>query len=148
MTRFLIVGLAAIAAVLGGAYAATVYETTKQSASETIAVEPVEIMKLEPISVPVIRQGVVEGYVIARVAVTAASSEVKKSRADFMLYAGAASFRAVYEEEALDFTALKLVQLASLSERITKLANAEIGRPSIKKTVIETLNFVKRSEVR
>ena len=148
MIRLLIVGLVAVSAALGGVYAGTLLGAPTGPSTPVVAAEPVEIIKLESVSVPIIRKGAVDGYVIAHVSITAIAAEVKKNRASLLLYAGAASFRAIYEEEGLDFAALKSIQLSALSERITKLASDEMGNSSIKKTTIESLSFVSRSEIR
>jgi hypothetical protein len=146
--RLLALGLVAVAATLAGSYAAMLWGTAKKSGAEPEEQAILELVKLEPVSVPVIRGGKVDGYVIARVAVSAAASDVKKSKPVLAAYASEAVFRAVYEEEAFDFSALKAVQVSALAERIAKLANERIGRAAIKQSVIESLNFVSRSEVR
>ena len=145
--RILVPGLLAIAATLGGAWLTLSLEKGQRSAKLD---DPVvlEIVKLEHASVPIIRNGAVVGYVIARVSIGVAVHELKTGRPAIVAYAGEAVFRAVYEEPTFDFSALKTADLPALTERMTALANARIGRDVVKKTVIEHLGFVDKALVR
>lgn len=142
------VALVAIISTLGGTYAAKLFATAAKSAAVAEEGLVVDIVKLEPISVPIVRQGKIEGYVIARVALSAPSHDVKNSKAVLMAYASEATFRAIYEDQVFDFAALKAANVAALAGRISKLANERIGRPTIKQALVESLNFVAKSEVR
>ena len=71
-----------------------------------------------------------------------------KNKETLTLYVSEAIFRSVYEEEALDFTALKPVQVEALVHRIVEKANARIGRPAIAQIFVEGLNFLAHEAVR
>ncbi|MBN9263446.1 MAG: hypothetical protein J0I75_02570 [Hyphomicrobium sp.] len=54
----------------------------------------------------------------------------------------------VYNEEDLDFAALKIVEVDKLIERILTKVNARIARPMISQIYVESLNFLAHDAVR
>jgi hypothetical protein len=138
-------GLAGIAATLAGSFLAMILGAPQEVGSEKKEPE-VEIVKFDSITVPIIRRAKIQGYVVVRMAAVAYAAELKIGRPMLMAFASEAGFRAIYEEESFDFTALKPVQVATLAERITTLTNARLARPFLKQTAIENLAFVPQSE--
>lgn len=147
MIKLLALGLAAVGATLLGSYAAAMLASPGSPAA---APEPeaIEVVKLDPVSVPVIRQGKVQGYVIARAAIMATAAEVKKHKPALVIYAGEAIFQAIYEEEAFDFAAMKPAKISALGDRIAMLANQRLGRAAIRQLAVESLNFLTPAETR
>lgn len=141
------VALVAIISTLGGTYGGKLYATAEKTTDPSNGTA-VDIVKLDPISVPIIRKGQIEGYVVARIAVAATTSDVKNGKAVLVAYASEATFRAVYEDQSFEFANLKPADVAVLTERIAKLSNERIGRPAIKQALVESLNFVSKSEAR
>lgn len=142
----LIAGLAAILATLAGSFGATMLVGGEKEPQKK-APPATELLKLDVISVPVIRSGRIQGYVIARGSVGAAADEVKSNRALLSAYSVEGLFRAIYEEN-LDFDALKPVDLTRLADTTTRMINERIGRQIVSSTVFENLNFVPPSGVR
>lgn len=147
MIKLIVLGLAGIAATLGGTFLATILGAPTDAKVEKKEPE-VEIVKFDAISVPIIRRAKVQGYVVVRISILAHSAELKTGRPTLTAFASEAAFRAIYEEEAFDFSALKPVQIAAIAEKITVLANGRLVRPYIKQTAIESLNFVTQSEIK
>jgi hypothetical protein len=147
MVRMLLLGLVVVLSTLGGSYAAMQLPRGGAAGGEGDASDEVTVVKLEPVSVPVVRAGKIQGYVLGRIAFAASAKEMK-NKETLTLYVSEAIFRAVYEEEALDFTALKPVQVEALVHRIVEKANARIGRPAIAQIFVESLNFLAHEAVR
>ena len=148
MTGYLIVGGVAIVTTLGGAYAAMTMSAAHHAAPRTEATLALELMKIEPVSVPVVRFGKIVGYVIARVTISAPSSELKTLRPVVMAFATEAVFRAVYEEPTFDFAGLKVVELKTSADRISRFANERLGRPIVQASIIDGMSFVEPSGIR
>jgi hypothetical protein len=147
MVRMLLLGIVVVIATLGGSYAAMQIPHGTSNAKEETA-EKAEIVKLDPTSVPVVRVGKIQGYVIGRFAFSAPASEVRKDKEALILYVSEAIFRAVYEEEQLDFVALKVVDVEKLIGRIVTKANERIGHPAITQVFVESMNFLAHDAVR
>lgn len=148
MIRYLLTGMVAIAAMSVGAALPRLLggrniETGRQSQQPVL-----EVMKLDPLSVPIVRKGSVEGYVIVRVSIAAPAADLKVGKALIGAYASEAAFKAIHDESAFGFAALKPLQAAALSERIHKLANERAGRIIISQVMIEALNYVSARESR
>jgi hypothetical protein len=143
----LLLGLVVVLSTLGGSYAAMKLPQSSAPAAESDGPGEVAVVKLEPVSVPVVRDGKIQGYVLGRIAFAAGVKEMKNKDA-LTLYVSESIFRSVYEEEALNFADLKAVQVEALAHRIIEKANARIGRPAIAQIFVESLNFLAHEAVR
>lgn len=147
MVRMLLLGLVVVIATLGGSYAAMQFPRGTSSKTED-ASEKAEVVKLDPVSVPVVREGKIQGYVIGRFAFSAPASAIRKDKDVLSLYVNEAIFRSVYEEEGLDFTALKIVEVDKLIGRMVTKANARLGQSTIVQIFVESMNFLAHDAVR
>jgi len=147
MVRMLLLGLVVVLSTLGGSYAAMKLPQSSAPGAESDAKDELMVVKLEPVSVPVVRGGKIQGYVLGRIAFATGAKELK-NKETLILYVSEAIFRAVYEEEELDFTVLKPVQVEALVLRVVEKANARIGRPAIVQVFVESLNFLAHEAVR
>ena len=147
MIRMLLLGLVVVLATLGGSYAA-MQLPKGGTGEEGAAVEANEIVKVDPVSVPVVRDGKIQGYVIGRLAFSSSGSDIRKDKEALILYVTESIFRSIYEEEKLDFTTLKIIDVEALTGRIVSKANARIGRPAIQQVFVENLSFLNHDAVR
>lgn len=148
MVRMLLLGLVVVLSTLGGSYAAMKLPSAMSSGEKDPANEPVTIVKLDPVSVPVVRDGKIQGYVLGRISFSTPSSEASKNKDALLLYVNEAIFRSIYEEETLDFTSLKPIGVEALVGRVVQKANARIGRTAIVQVFVENLNFLAYEAVR
>lgn len=147
MVRMLLLGFVVVLSTLGGSYAAMKLPQSAAAGAESNAPDELTVVKLEPVSVPVVRGGKIQGYVLGRIAFAAGTKEMK-NKDMLTLYVSEAIFRSVYEEEALDFAELKAVQVEALAHRVIEKANARIGRPAVAQIFVESLNFLAHEAVR
>jgi hypothetical protein len=147
MVRILLAGLVVVLSTLAGSYAATKLSRSVVPAVSGQEAEELAVIKLDPVSVPVVRGGKIQGYVLARIAFATRSKEMKH-RELLTLYVSEAVFRSVYEEEALDFADMKPVQIDALVQRIIARANMRIGRPAAAQVIVDSLNFLAHEAVR
>jgi hypothetical protein len=145
MMKSLLLGTLAIVATLGGHYAAGIVSAPKPAVQAPD--EKLEIVKLEPISAPVIRDGKVIGYVIARTSVAVLAPDVKAHRDLLVAYASEAVFRGIYEEKSFDFAAMRAVDVSQLGRRVVEFANKRFGKPVVREAVVESINFVSQAEL-
>jgi hypothetical protein len=145
--KLLITGLTAVFATLAGSYVAGMLAGSPSGAEKTTEAKVLEFIKLDVLSVPVIRQGRVQGYVLARIAIGVPVEDAKKNRIAISLYSSEGAFRAIYEE-GFEFSHLKAADIGRLADRMTKLINDRMRVSVVGVTTIESLNFVPYSEVR
>lgn len=148
MKGHLAVGIVTLVATLAGSHGATYMAAGERHPGRPIDPVSLDVLKLEPVSVPIVRGGAIAGYAIARVNLSVPAPELKTMRPLLAAYATEAVFRAVYEETVFDFSGLKVVEIKALTDRITKFSNERIGRDVVKGAVIDGLSFVEPSNVR
>lgn len=144
----LLLGIVAIVATLAGVHGARLVTSQSSAAPPEAASEKMEIVKLDAVSVPIIRRGNVQGYAIVHAALTVPSGEVKTAKQLLTTFGSEAVIRAFHEEKSIDFTAMQPAQTVVLAERIVGYANARIGRDAVKQAAIEGLSFVEKGDER
>ena len=149
MLKMIVLGLVAVIATLAGAYAGLkMMAPATPGAAQAKAQEPVELVKLDPTSVPVIRAGTISGYAIVRAGYTATASDIKQMRSLLTTLVGEAMFMTLYGDEGLDFGAMKPLQFEAIGERAAKTVNVRISRDAIKRVAIEGITYLTRDEAR
>ncbi len=149
MIKTLLVGFWVCAVALGATYLATQMAASSGSKDEATASEnAVEYIKTDVLSVPVIRDGKVQGYAVAQVSFAVASAKSGSERADPAPYLVDAAFRAFYEAAPLDFTRLKPLNIPAIAAKAKAYANERLGGDIVKDVLIADLNYVARGEVR
>ena len=84
-------------------------------------------IKTEMVSVPVIRAGKVQGYVVAQLSFAVNKTATKKLAFEPTPYLVDIAFRALYENSAIDFSQLQPQDLTLLAKKIAEGANAKLG---------------------
>lgn len=148
MGKLIVLGIMVIASTLGGGFVAR-YLAAPAAPGEIAAVEEtIEHARLDPVSVPIVRNGKISGYVVANVAFSAVAADLKDHKDELALFVNEAAFQALYEEQSFDFSALRRAQLGELATRIQNSANGRLGGRRVRAAVIESLNFLTPQEVR
>lgn len=147
MVKVLLLGLTVMLSTLAGSYAAMKLSGNAVPTSAKDDSADSAIIKLDPVSVPVVRGGRIQGYVLARIAFATTTKEMRNKEL-LTLYVSEAVFRSVYEEETLDFANMKPIQVEALAHKILVRANARIGRPAAAQIIVDSLNFLAHEAVR
>jgi len=106
------------------------------------------LIKLRTISVPVIRDGAVQGYVLAQLLVQADAAAAKSYGQKPEALLADQAFRTLYASEDLDFRRLRRQDLPALSQAIVEGANRRAGLPLVRDVLIQELSYVTRDEAR
>ncbi len=149
MVKIVLVGLWAALSALGSFYGVMVWK-----AGEEAGVQPKELfaaleqVKTDIISVPMISKGEVQGYVLARFVYLADGERLKKLsvKPDVILMDEA--FRLIYESPVSDFQRIEKYDLAKLTKRLKERANKRLGKDLVKDVLVDSINYVARSEIR
>jgi hypothetical protein len=149
MMRTLLVGLWVCGVALGSSYFFTQMQRNSlaQDASKEKA-EIVEFIKADMMSVPVIKGGGVQGYLVAQLSFAVNKVEITRLSFEPTPYLVDIAYRTLYENSAVDFSQLRPQDLASLVKKITEAANAKLGAGIVKDVLLNEINYVARDEVR
>jgi hypothetical protein len=150
MIKIIIAGLWACLVTLAACYAAVSW----QAGNATPEHEPeklyggLETVRTRMISVPVIRSGAIQGYVMAQFSFTADAGILKRLslKADVVVLDEA--FKAIYGEDALDFRQMKQLDLPGLAKRIVEGSNQRFGMHIIEDAFIQEFSYVTKEGTR
>ncbi|KAF2990638.1 flagellar basal body-associated protein FliL [Methylocystis sp. MJC1] len=149
MIRTLVVGLwcgvVALASTYGGAY-----WQEHRAATPAVSDLPVktELKKVKPISVPVITNGVLKGYVSVEFMFVMEAGEGHGSGdVDPEGFLMDEAFRLIYSDTKIDFAKLEKMDIDSLTKQITANVNTRLGKKRIKETLVKNLTFVPKDEI-
>lgn len=135
--------------VTAGATFASVYLGKSGSGEESQTEDlGVEQLTSELISIPILRGGDVEGYVILQLSFGADKVLLEHEKLDAMPYIKDAVFRAIFTSADVDFRHLKPGDLDELATRIAKQANQRLGIELVRQVLFQQLNYVKKEDIR
>jgi hypothetical protein len=148
MIKLLGVGLWACALTFGSAYGVVTYRMGQAGEGAGEARPSVEYIKTEMTSVPVIRKGAVEGYVVFQLTVALDEEKKKETAIDPAPFIVDEAFRAVYEESTLDFTHIEKFKFEELMRGMRDNINKRLGAELVRDILVQQLNYVDKHEVR
>jgi hypothetical protein len=100
------------------------------------------------ISVPIIRSGALQGYVMTQFSFTGDARAMKhlSVKADTVVIDE--GFKAIYGDEVVDFRKMKKQDLPDLGKRIVEGANKRLGAHIIEDVFLQELNYVSKEGTR
>ena len=149
MIKTLLIGLWVCVVALGSSY---FFVQMNNSSAAHVApeaeAEVIEFIKTDMVSVPVIREGKVQGYLVAQLSFAVNKTATKKLAFEPTPYLVDVAYRALYENSAIDFAQLQPQDLTLLAKKIAEGANAKLGGEIVKDVLMNEINYVPRDEVR
>ena len=103
----------------------------------------VEEVTSELTSIPVIRGGDVQGYVILQLSFAA-----DKAVLEPLPYLKDAAFRVIFTSDDIDFRHLKPGDLDRLTDTIMQVANRRLGSPLVRQVLFQQMNYVRKEDIR
>lgn len=149
MIKLLMVGLWAGGVALGGAYLSTMLgqEDPAHAASEE-GEKTIEYVNTDSLSIPIIRDGKVSGYVVTEMSFAIHKPEQAGEEAGPTPYLIDAAYRTVFQNISADFGHLKPQDLQELAAKVRKEANHRLGKDMVQDVLVSSLNFIARDEIR
>lgn len=149
MIRLVAVGLWVCAVTLASGYAAISWQSGRMM--ETGAVNlfgGLSTVKTRLISIPIIADGALHGYVVAQFAFAVNSSLVKQLsvKADLILVDEV--IRTIYATNDFDFRKMEKQDLPALAKVLAENVNSRIGANLVEDVMIAELNYVPKDQIR
>lgn len=148
MIKYIVVGAVVVASTLLGSHSAEVLFRGDASGKASGAQKKSELMKLDAVSVPVIRNRQLEGYVVIKVILEVDSDEFKKNRVALQAYGTEVTLLTVYEDQDTEFFASKPINFDAITSRIVKRGNSRLGRPVFSAAAVEGIQYIKEADLR
>lgn len=147
MIKTISTGLWACVVTILASYFAAQWKADVQPSEETPYLEGLEYRKLEPITVPMIADGKVQGYVLARLVFTADAGALNRLSVEPEPFVTDEAFREIYVNGHVEFGEIAKYDLDQLIKNIREKANARLGPDFIQDILVEEINYVDRSKV-
>ncbi len=149
MARTLMAGLWAIMVTLGAFYGVMIWKAGSQAA---VAPAPLfsrlEQLKTDIVSVPMISNGKIEGYVLARFVFLMDAEKRKKMSFDPGVILTDEAFQLIYASPVRDFQRIEKYDLSQLANALKKRVNKRLGAALVQDVLVDSINYVARGEIR
>jgi hypothetical protein len=102
--------------------------------------------KTMPLNVPMIANGIVEGYIVAQFIYLADTQSLKELSVPPDDFITDEAFRALYSGQ-VDFNHLQKYDLQSLTKALAEKINQRLGREIIKDVLVEEFTYVPKGDI-
>jgi hypothetical protein len=149
MIKLLAIGVWVCIVTLLSSYAAVVWKAPHAHSKEVeIPPDARTTIKLKMLSVPIIRDGEHQGYVVLQFEIIADAALAKRYAARSELVIADEAFKTVYAEDDIDFRKLHKQDLATLTRKIVENVNTRFGTHFAEEAFIDVLNYIPKNETR
>jgi flagellar basal body-associated protein FliL len=131
----------------GTGYAAATWKLSHAEAgAPDHPAEKLQYQKMNPINVPMIADGAVEGYVVAQLGYTY-TDNAPRNTVPPEVYLDDEAFRIIYSDPRLDFHHLEKYDVGALTAALVQRVNQRLNANVIKDVLVQELNFVPKSDI-
>jgi hypothetical protein len=152
MIKPILTGVWVSAATMGAAYVGAIWQkppaTTERQHGGHQAANEMTPIRTRMISVPVVADGGIRGYVVAQFAFTAPAALVKQLPVKPDLFVVDEAFALIYAGDMIDFRQFKKQDLAPLGRKIAENVNKRLGVQVVEDVFLQELNYVPKDKVR
>jgi hypothetical protein len=140
--KLFLVGLWAVCVTLGAGYAVSAYTLSDGADDPRPRLEGLRYTSLPTLSVPVIEDGRVVGYVVVRLVYTADTAVLRALAAEPGAFITDEVFRALYGRAEAQFGKLKRIDLAALAADARAAVNTRMGDEVVQDLLVDGLNYI------
>ena len=144
MIKTIVIGVWAAMVALIASYSVAQWKAEVKPSEEKPYVEGLEYRKLEPLTVPMIADGMVQGYVLARLVFTADAGALRQLKVEPEPFVADEAFREIYNNGRIEFGKLAKYNLDQIVAHIKENANKRLGPDFVQDILIEEINYADR----
>jgi len=147
MIRLVLAGLWVCILTAGTSYAVAYWKENGSALSaKDEYLEGLQHLKTRVLSVPMVENGAVQGYIVARFTYTVEAKTMHQLAVPPEPYVVDEAFRRIYADERLDFRKLARYDLSILTAAIKQRVNERMQAEIVQDVLIEDFNYVSREE--
>jgi hypothetical protein len=148
MMKPMIIGIWACVATLAGAYGGVYWRTHANDPVKSAAhEEKLETRKIKPITVPIIGNGMIKGYILAEFSLVSPKGDPHEHALDPEGYFLDEAYRLIYGWRDKDFTNMPTSDVAEMTRLITEKVNQRLGKEVVKEALVTNFGFIPRDEL-
>ena len=150
MIKPILTGVWVCAATMGSAYLGVVWQrpVVVSDRPDHSASSDLVPIRTRMISVPVVADGAIRGYVVAQFAFTAPAKLMKHLAVKPDLFVVDEAFQLIFSGEMIDFRQFKKQDLPVLGKTIAENVNKRLGIRVVEDVLVQELNYVPKDSVR
>lgn len=147
MMKLLMIGVWGCVVTLAGAYGGVYWRTHSHDSGDKAHEEALETRKIKPITVPIISNGMIKGYILAEFSLVAPKGDPHDKAIDPEGYFLDETYRFIYASSDKDFTNMQTSDVADMTRRITEAVNKRLGKVMVKEALVTNFGFIPRDEL-
>lgn len=150
MIRLLLTGLWVCILTAGASYAVAYWKANGglAAAPKDEYLDGLEYQKTRALSVPMVENGSVQGYIVARFVYTVEAKVLHQLSVPPEPFVVDEAFRNIYGDERLDFRKLARYDLTGLTQAIKGRVNERMQAEVVQDILIEEFNYVSKDDLR
>jgi hypothetical protein len=143
----ILLSVVACLSTVGGVYGAVTWKSSMTSKPDEDENRKLLMLKTPMVSVPILSDGQVLGYVVTRLQFAADSALAKQSSIQPEAFVADEAFRLIYETTPKDIKAGRKHALKELTEGIIAGTNARLGRNVVKDVMIDSWTYLSKQDM-
>ncbi len=147
MIRMILLALVACLSTVGGVFGAVTWKSSMNAEPSKDEKHKLQMLKTPMVSVPILSDGQVLGYVVTRLQFAADAELLKESSVQPEAFVADEAFRLIYETTPKDIKAGRKNALKELSENIASGTNERLGRNVVKDVMIDSWTYLSKQDM-
>ncbi|MBS7537968.1 hypothetical protein [Ancylobacter lacus] len=148
MIKILVIGLWVCAVTLMSSYGGARWAAGTPLKTEEKYLQGLEYRRLDPINVPMIIDGDVKGYVVARLVMTADAELLHRLPIEPQIFLINEAFDEIYMHARIEFGQLAKYNLNEIMEKIKSRTNERLKGPVVQDVLVDAINYIDKTEIR
>jgi hypothetical protein len=145
--RSLVLALIACLSTIGGLYGTMTWKANAKASNNEDNQSKLQMMKTRMVSVPLLSNGEVIGYVVTRLQFVADTSVVKPNSVQPDVFVADEAFRQIYEKAPDDMKSGRKQVIRELAGDVASGANKRMGREVVKDVMIDSWAFLSKQDM-
>ncbi|MBS0253083.1 MAG: flagellar basal body-associated protein FliL [Proteobacteria bacterium] len=147
MIRSLVLALITCLSTIGGLYGAMTWKAAAKATSADGEHEQYQMMRTRMVSVPLLLNGEVLGYIVTRLQFLAETSLLKGSTVQPEAFVADEAFRQIYEKAPEDMKSGRKQVINELANSVAAGANKRMGRDVVKDVMIDSWAYLSKQDM-
>lgn len=147
MIRLILLALVACISTVGGVYGGVTWKSSMIAKPSDDESHKLQILKTPMVSVPILSDGQVLGYVVTRLQFAVDAGLLKESSVQPEAFVADEAFRLIYEATPRDIKVGRKNALKELAENIASGTNARLGRKLVKDVMIDSWTYLSKQDM-
>ena len=148
MIKLLAVGLWVCAVTLGSSYVMASINSAPSEVAEPDYFEGLDYRKTENITIPMIKDSAIRGYILARFVYTIDGKTVAQLKVPPDPFILDEAFRRLYTTDGFDFDEPTRFDLSSLTDGIRDAVNARYSEELVKEILVDQFDYIAKDDIR